>query len=128
MKPETVHFRISRLEESLQVTSPSDQKKAIFMTQAFNLLILIFSVIGSGWVLNHVAITPVTLKVFAPLQSVWFLRFYYLFLICGFDKVACSSFAKPGKHFLIETDDAAEEEDGAGDSKDYGRKESFICQ
>ena len=32
-----------------------------------------------------------------------------------------SSFAKPGKHFLIETDDTAEEEDGADDSKDYGR-------
>ena len=34
---------------------------------------------------------------------------------------ACSSFAKPGKHFLIETDDAAEEEGGADDSNDYGR-------
>ena len=59
MKPETVHFRISRLEESLQVTSPSDQKKAIFMTQAFNLLILIFSIVHTGWVLNHIAIAPV---------------------------------------------------------------------
>merc|ERR1712179_869996 len=47
--------------------SLSEEKKAIFMTQAFNLLILIFSIIHTG-------------------------------------------FAKPGKHFLIETDDAAEED------------------
>ena len=51
-----------------------------------------------------------------------FTRFYlkhYLFLICGFDKVACSSFAKPGKHFLIETDDAPEK-GGADDYQNWG--------
>merc|ERR1712055_402566 len=61
-------------------SEPSDQvqaTKGTFMMQTLNLLILIFSIIHTG-------------------------------------------FAKPGKHFLIETDDAAEEEDGAGDSKDYG--------
>ena len=62
MKPERVHFRRGQLgiiTSHLWTKWPSDERKATFMAQAFNLLILIFSIIHTGWVLNHIAIAPV---------------------------------------------------------------------
>ena len=43
-------------------------------------------------------------------------RFIFVSYLWFWQSAACSSIAKPGKHFLIETDDAPEE-DGA----DYAR-------
>ena len=40
--------------------------------------------------------------------------------------LACFSITKPGKHFLIETDDTPEE-GGSDKSKDYARRGPFIC-
>ena len=82
------------------------------MMQAFNLLILIFSIIHTGWVLNHIAIAPVKSWYHYNHSGFYKVLSQALFVsnLWFWQRFACSSFAKPGKHFLIETDDAAEED------------------
>ena len=59
-----------------------------------------------------------------PLKSLWFFKVLSQALFVSnlwfWQRFACSSFAKPSKHFLIETDDAAEED--VAEVNDYARK------
>ena len=67
-----VHLRKGRqVNQSIQVwiKSPRDQNKAIFMTQTFNLILLIFSIIDIGWGVNHFVVVLILVLLVPALQN-----------------------------------------------------------